>query len=202
MNPSLDKRSHSSLRKDPRVQPLVRSKRKRVESLLRKPLSKTMGRERWAQSRYVSQTHIVLDTASSLRCSYLILSKICYDIAMECRKRFRLHRTCERRGRVSLISTNGLYHWHTNLTIHRSAFFHKRSFASSDEPYVGQAVSFVFEQGPKGAAAVKVKEEEGAVIGKEEIEEEGEREMGKVKVCSRHLPIHVPFCGSVTLDLG
>ncbi|KAF6230560.1 hypothetical protein HO173_011097 [Letharia columbiana] len=59
------------------------------------------------------------------------------------------------------------------------AFFHKKSFAGSDEPYVGQAVSFVFEEGPKGAAAVKVKEEEGGVA--KEEEEEGGREMGKVK---------------------
>ncbi|KAL9132630.1 MAG: hypothetical protein Q9175_006194 [Cornicularia normoerica] len=59
------------------------------------------------------------------------------------------------------------------------AFFHKKSFAGSDEPYVGQAVSFVFEEGPKGAAAGKVKEEEGCLADKEE--NEGEREMGKVK---------------------
>ena len=36
-------------------------------------------------------------------------------------------------------------------------------------------------EGPKGAAAVKVREEEGGVA--EPVEEEGEREMGKVKVC-------------------
>ena len=69
----------------------------------------------------------------------------------------------------------------TDLTVLRSAFFHKKSFPGSNEPYVGQAVSFVFEEGPKGAAAVKVKEEEGGVA--EAVEEEGEREMGKVKVC-------------------
>ena len=45
----------------------------------------------------------------------------------------------------------------------------------------------MFEEGPKGAAAVKVKEEEGGVAEQEvkEEEEEGEREMGKVKVCKR-----------------
>lgn len=62
------------------------------------------------------------------------------------------------------------------------AFFHKKSFTGSDEPYVGQNVSFVFEEGPKGAAAVKVKEEEGGIA--EPEEEEGEREMGKVKTYS------------------
>ena len=71
-----------------------------------------------------------------------------------------------------------------SLTIYRSAFFHKKSFAGRDEPHVGQFVSFVFEDGPKGAAAVKVKEEEGGVV--ETVEDEGEREMGKVKVCIWH----------------
>ena len=70
-----------------------------------------------------------------------------------------------------------------DLIVHRSAFFHKKSFPSSSEPYVGQAVSFIFEEGPKGAAAVNVKEEEGGVA--EPVEEEGEREMGKVRVCQR-----------------
>lgn len=61
----------------------------------------------------------------------------------------------------------------------KDAFFHQKSFSGSNEPYVGQAVSFILEEGPQGAAAVQVKEEEGGVPGEEE--EEGEREMGKVK---------------------
>ena len=79
------------------------------------------------------------------------------------------------------LSTRVLQYQEADLTVHRSAFFHKKSFPSSNEPYVGQAVSFIFEEGPKGAAAVKVKEEEGGIA--EAVEEEGEREMGKVKVC-------------------
>ena len=79
------------------------------------------------------------------------------------------------------LTTLVLQYREADLTIHRSAFFHKKSFLDTNEPYVGQAVSFIFEEGPKGAAAVKVKEEEGGVA--EVIEEEGEREMGKVKVC-------------------
>ena len=79
------------------------------------------------------------------------------------------------------LSTLVLRYRESDLTVHRSAFFHKKSFPGSNEPYVGQAVSFVYEEGPKGAAAVKVKEEEGGFA--EVVEEEGEREMGKVKVC-------------------
>ena len=79
-----------------------------------------------------------------------------------------------------------------------SAFFHKKSFAGSDAPYVGQKVSFVFEEGLKGAAAVKVKEEEGGVADEEvkEEEEDGEREMGKVKVCKRITPKDLCLCGT------
>ncbi len=70
------------------------------------------------------------------------------------------------------------------MTLYTSLFFHKKSFTGSSEPVVGQFVSFVFEDGPKGAAAVKVKEEEGGEL--QEVEEEGDREMGKVKVCKLH----------------
>ena len=64
-----------------------------------------------------------------------------------------------------------------------SAFFHKKSYGGHDEPYVGQAVSFVSEQGPKGAAATKVKEEQaGMAVEEALVEDEGEREMGTVKV--------------------
>ena len=46
----------------------------------------------------------------------------------------------------------------------------------------GQAVSFVFEDGPKGASAKNVREEEGGLVMEETAEEdEGERELGKVK---------------------
>ena len=64
--------------------------------------------------------------------------------------------------------------------MHRISFFHKKSFTDIDEPYVGQAVSFFSKEGPKGAAAIKVKGEEGGFA--EEEKEEGERELGQVKV--------------------
>ena len=50
------------------------------------------------------------------------------------------------------------------------------------EPHTGQAVSFVFEEGSKGAAAVSVREEEGEIAREQDVQEE-EREMGMVKVC-------------------
>ena len=64
-----------------------------------------------------------------------------------------------------------------------SAFFHKKALGGYGEPYVGQAVSFVLEEGPKGAAATKVQEEEGGVAVEAPVEDEGQREMGTVKVC-------------------
>lgn len=93
-----------------------------------------------------------------------------------------------------------LHHRDQTLTVYRSAFFHKKSFTGSDEPYVGQNVSFVFEEGPKGAAAVKVKEEEGGIA--EPEEEQGEREMGKVKVCKPHVPIHASFYKTAIIELS
>lgn len=55
---------------------------------------------------------------------------------------------------------------------------HKRECAGNDLT-VGQAVSFVFEETLKGGNAKNVQEEEG---GEPVIEEdEGERELGKVK---------------------
>ena len=69
------------------------------------------------------------------------------------------------------------------LTAPHSAFFHKKSFAGYGEPYVGQVVSFVFEEGAKGAAATKVQEEEGgAAMEGNAVEDEAQREMGTVKV--------------------
>lgn len=59
-----------------------------------------------------------------------------------------------------------------------SAFVHKKDCGNKDLA-VGQALSFVFEEGPKGASAKKVKEEEGGEVVPEE--DEGERELGKVK---------------------
>ena len=82
---------------------------------------------------------------------------------------------------MSLPSPTIFYYRGTSSTHKRSVFSHKKSFVDSNELYVGQAVSLVFEEGPKGAAAAKVKEEEGGGIAP--VEEEGEREMGKVKVC-------------------
>lgn len=44
-------------------------------------------------------------------------------------------------------------------------------------------VSFIFEEGPKGAAATQVKEEEGGIAVDEAlVEDDVEREMGTVKV--------------------
>ena len=44
-------------------------------------------------------------------------------------------------------------------------------------------VSFVFEEGPKGAAATKVQEEEGGVVVEgDSVEDEAQREIGTVKV--------------------
>ena len=44
-------------------------------------------------------------------------------------------------------------------------------------------VSFVFEEGPKGAAATNVQEEEGGVaVEGGSVEDEAQREMGTVKV--------------------
>ncbi len=67
-----------------------------------------------------------------------------------------------------------------------SAFVHRKDCGDSDLP-VGQYVSFVYAEGAKGAAAKKVRKEEGGVEHVEEAAseaEEGERELGKVKVCS------------------
>lgn len=62
-----------------------------------------------------------------------------------------------------------------------SAFVHRKDCGNKDLA-VGQAVSFVFEQGSKGASAKNVKEEEGGEIQTETVEEEeDERELGKVK---------------------
>ena len=112
-------------------------------------------------------------------------------LALECRQRLRIHWTTERRGRVSI--TTSLFYLSfpasfialndTNLIAFCSAFFHKKSFGGPAEPYVGQAVSFIFGEGPKGAAASQVKEEEGGVVEEVPIEDEGSREMGSVKVC-------------------
>lgn len=72
----------------------------------------------------------------------------------------------------------------TKADAFRSAFFHNKSFGGYEEPYVGQTVSFVFEEGPKGAAATKVKEEKGGIpVEEAPFQEEREREMGTVKVC-------------------
>ena len=70
-------------------------------------------------------------------------------------------------------------------------------------PCAGQCVSFVFEEGPKGASAKNVKEE-GAVA---TPVEEGDRELGKVKsyneekgfafiVCTLILPCFLQYSWS------
>ena len=65
--------------------------------------------------------------------------------------------------------------------IYYSAFVHKKECGGKDLT-AGQAVSFVFEEGPKGASAKNVREEEGgAIVADIEEEPEGDREFGKVK---------------------
>ena len=72
------------------------------------------------------------------------------------------------------------------LTSHCSAFCHKQDCNGLDLA-VGQNVSFVFEQGAKGAAAKKVQLEEGGTIAEQAEEEDGaERELGIVKVLHIH----------------
>ena len=61
------------------------------------------------------------------------------------------------------------------------AFVHKKDCGGKDL-VEGQAVSFIFEDGPKGASAKHVREEDGGLMMEETAqEEEGERELGKVK---------------------
>ena len=61
------------------------------------------------------------------------------------------------------------------------AFVHKKECGGKDL-VEGQAVSFVFEEGPKGASAKNVREEDGGMAVEVAVEEdEGERELGKVK---------------------
>lgn len=61
------------------------------------------------------------------------------------------------------------------------AFVHKKECGGKDLGE-GQAVSFVFEEGPKGASAKNVREVEGGMAVEVAVEEdEGERELGKVK---------------------
>ena len=68
------------------------------------------------------------------------------------------------------------------LTLSYSAFAHKRTITSGNDLTVGQMVSFVLEDGPKGASATKIQEELGMAPMVEEEEIEGERMFGKVKV--------------------
>ena len=63
---------------------------------------------------------------------------------------------------------------------HKSAFVHKKDCGGKDLT-VGQAVSFVLGEGTKGASARKVQEEEGGTVQVFDQDEEGERELGKVK---------------------
>ena len=61
------------------------------------------------------------------------------------------------------------------------AFVHKKECGGKDL-VEGQVVSFVFEEGPKGASAKNVREETGGMVMEEVVEEdEGERELGRVK---------------------
>lgn len=51
--------------------------------------------------------------------------------------------------------------------------------AGGNDLAIGQAVSFVVEDGPKGASAKKIEEEEGGEL---ILEDESDRLYGKVKV--------------------
>lgn len=63
-------------------------------------------------------------------------------------------------------------------SVGNDCFVHKRECGGNDLS-VGQAVSFVFEEDPKGGTAKQVREEEG---GEPVIDEDdGERELGKVQ---------------------
>ena len=76
----------------------------------------------------------------------------------------------------------------TTLMNPESAFVHKRD-CNGVEFSKGQAVSFVIGDGPKGAAAKKVQAEEGGTVAEAEPEEEeGERQLGKVKVIAQTSP--------------
>ena len=77
--------------------------------------------------------------------------------------------------------------------VYPSAFFHKKSFTGNGEPHMGLAVSFIFEEGSKGAAAVSVREEEGGITSEQDVEEDEEREMGRVKVCGGVIPSSSSF---------
>ena len=65
------------------------------------------------------------------------------------------------------------------LTASLSAFVHKKACGGKNFS-VGQSVSFVFEEGPKGASASQVREEDGTAVENEE-DDEHERLYGKVK---------------------
>ena len=67
----------------------------------------------------------------------------------------------------------------TLLTTSDSAFAHKRDVASGNDLAIGQAVSFVLEDGPKGASAKRIREDVGAEL---MLEDDGDRLHGKVKV--------------------
>lgn len=111
-----------------------------------------------------------------------------FATALACRQGLWIHWTREWGGGVRLLVSLSFLGSLLDLIDAKlipfcSAFFHKKSFDGYNEPFVGQAVSFVLEEGPKGAAATKVKEEEGGVaIEGAAVEDEGEREMGTVKV--------------------
>ena len=59
-----------------------------------------------------------------------------------------------------------------------SAFAHKRDIASGSDLAIGQSVSFIMEDGPKGASAKKIEEEGGEPV----LEDENDRLYGKIKV--------------------
>lgn len=63
-----------------------------------------------------------------------------------------------------------------------------------------QAVSFVVGEGPKGAAAKEVRAEDGGAVEEAAPEEEGERQLGKVKVRSYLEDLSVQV--SIALDIS
>ena len=60
-----------------------------------------------------------------------------------------------------------------------SVFAHNRDVMSGNDLAIGQAVSFVIEEGLKGSSAKKIHQEEGGEL---VLEDESERLYGKVKV--------------------
>ena len=60
-----------------------------------------------------------------------------------------------------------------------SAFAHNRDVTSGNDLVIGQAVSFIIEDGPKGPSAKNIKEDGGGEL---VLKDESTRLYGKIKV--------------------